>query len=98
MSGNVYQSAANTSKFTNIAELVNIKKVAVGYNHVLCIDSMRRVLSFGGNFCGQLGFPKDCESQSKPEMIPYFKRLNISVVDIGCGVYHSVVIGSNGAV
>eukprot|EP01084_Bolivina_argentea_P029228 54240_1 len=68
-------------------------------SHSLCLNSEGKVLSLGKNSDGQLGLGTcDDKNHIEPELIPLFIQLNIVVVDICCGTYHSVVLSNDGKV
>eukprot|EP01084_Bolivina_argentea_P016666 31161_1 len=109
MSGKVYgigyswKGANGTTnrlqKWNHIKQMINITKIATGYNHSLCLNSDGKVLSLGNNSWGQLGLgTDDYKKHIEAELIPLFIQLNVNVIDIACGSWHSVVLSNDGKV
>ncbi|KAL6070697.1 rho-related protein racA [Balamuthia mandrillaris] len=78
-----------------IRELVgiNIRQVACGDGHVLCLTDMGKVVGWGSNSCGQLGTGK---VSSTPQLTPTVLDLPFSFAYVACGASHSAIISDGG--
>lgn len=75
--------------------LANVTKVAAGGSHNLALDNLGQLRAWGYNGFGQLGDGSVADRKiSFPVAIPG----NPSIVDIGAGADHSVVVTSDGRV
>ncbi|CAG2172539.1 unnamed protein product, partial [Oppiella nova] len=72
-----------------------------GKDFVLAVNTDNNVIfSFGGNIEGQFGrhVDMDVNVYHKPDTILYFQTNNLSISQISCGYYHTIVLTSNGQV
>eukprot|EP00003_Mantamonas_plastica_P022910 TRINITY_DN3987_c0_g2_i2.p1 TRINITY_DN3987_c0_g2~~TRINITY_DN3987_c0_g2_i2.p1 ORF type:complete len:807 (-),score=257.15 TRINITY_DN3987_c0_g2_i2:23-2443(-) len=72
-----------------------IEKIACGFRHTLLLTEEGKVMSFGGNSFGQLG-ACGTKNQCYPSVIPTF--FDRKVIDIACGIQHSVAVTDDGVV
>lgn len=75
-----------------------IKTVAAGLWHTLCITTDGRVHAFGGNQFGQLGLgtgPDESETSAKLVEAPLFDDKN--VITVSCGARHSTILTEDGS-
>ena len=71
----------------------NIKMIACGANHSVCLSKEGEIYTFGLNRNGELG--RTVEKQGlKPEIIPNFRAKDAKL--IACGKSHSFLINRNG--
>lgn len=75
--------------------LANVTKVAAGGSHNLALDTLNQLRVWGYNGFGQLGDGTSVD-QSIPKLIAI--GAGLSVVDIGAGLDHSVVVTADGRV
>jgi len=83
----------------------NIIKIRTGSEHTLFLEDNGSVWCCGDNAFGQLGIGEEDddedevpESIDSPVQIEYFKRNQIIVVDIECGLYHNLAVDKKGHV
>lgn len=76
-----------------ILEQKLITHLAFGRAHVMALDKLGKVYSWGDSAHGCLGFG-DPKRRAVPSPIPYFENPNMNVVDIGCGDGFTVVIAT----
>ena len=68
--------------------------VAAGYNHALFLDEAGKLWGLGFNTSYQLGIAESRATLITPHPIP----LQMKIVAIACGDYHSVLLDENGFV
>lgn len=75
---------------------VDIREIACGANHVIAIDSKKRVFSWGFGGYGRLGHadPKD---EMVPRMIKFFDGPNRGSTAIAAGSTYSLAVSEHGA-
>ena len=72
-------------------------KIAAGSHHVMIINSVGHILSFGIGAQGQLGHGNH-KNVSQPSVIQYFISNDITALDVACTDASTVVIGNDGLV
>jgi regulator of chromosome condensation len=82
--------------FMKVPELKNITKIVCGLNHVLALDTMGRVWSWGAGQQCQLG--KRVVERTRASLTPREFGMGKGHVYIGVGSYHSFAIHGNGTV
>ena len=70
-------------------------QIACGYDHTLSIDDQERVWSWGRNNYGQLGHGHTNTTKEFPKIIQYLVNNNIRTIQVVCGRYHCLSLGSN---
>ena len=78
-----------------ISSLKDVEFIECGELNTFCKTSNNEIFCWGQNFHGELGLGnRDC--QKSP--IQNLDLLNLGVMDIKCGYYHTLVLASNGDV
>jgi len=91
----VFVEKARDGQVTPITD-VDVREITCGQNHVLIIDSKKRVFSWGFGGYGRLGHsdPKDV---MVPQMIQFFNGPNRGAVSIAAGSTYSLAVSEHGA-
>jgi hypothetical protein len=71
-----------------------IISVSCGFQHSLALTASNRVLGWGDNRCGQLGYEEE-EYFNEPILI---ETNNILIEKISCGPFHSILLSKDGVV
>ncbi|EFC36286.1 predicted protein [Naegleria gruberi] len=86
---------ANISKYVQGSEY--IVKIASGGHHTVLLTSLGRILSFGKNLDGQVGWKTELNhSNDIGEAKPLYKYTNEFAVDVCCGNNHTVILTNLG--
>ena len=99
--GNGSNTASNVPVLVNLSGVLagkTVISIAAGYYHSLALCSDGTVAAWGGNTAGQLGNNSNTDS-NVPVLVTLSGVLaGKSVLRIGAGVYHSLVLCSDGTV
>ena len=68
--------------------------MACGSDHNLALMSDGALFVWGAGALGQLGLGPNQKDTLQPTEILFFRNKHISIQQISCGQYHSVVIGN----
>eukprot|EP01102_Stenamoeba_stenopodia_P014748 TRINITY_DN493_c0_g1_i2.p1 TRINITY_DN493_c0_g1~~TRINITY_DN493_c0_g1_i2.p1 ORF type:complete len:1112 (+),score=366.40 TRINITY_DN493_c0_g1_i2:185-3520(+) len=81
---------------TSLLTGINVRHVACGALHTVCLTDAGKAIAFGDNSCGQLGVHPDVGSsyRTTPIIIAGIQALN--VVKVACGAYHTALITDTG--
>lgn len=85
----------------NIATLngKNICKLTAFSSHTLALTNDGRVYSWGSGKSLQLGYPNNASQiQTEPKLIASLIDLKVKVIDISCGMAHSLIVSDVGYV
>jgi alpha-tubulin suppressor-like RCC1 family protein len=74
-------------------DAVNVKRVAAGVEHSLCVDSLGRTWGWGANREGQLGLSGE-ESRLSPTILPGLS--SVEVTNVVAGNWHSFALDVSG--
>jgi len=77
-----------------VPALYNIKEVACGWKHTLCLSNDGRLFSFGDNKYGQLGLADPSPIQLTPRVVE--SLIDKNVTQISCGWNHSAALTTSG--
>jgi hypothetical protein len=86
--------------FIDLDENVELIKVANGFSHTLILTNEGRVYGFGTNMRGILGGKhlRVLANLARPELLSFKNIVDEFVIDIACGVFHSVFLTKSGNV
>jgi len=84
----------NRFSFTKLDFPSKLISVSSRFCHSLALCEDNRVLTWGNNSFLQLGIESDEEQQSTPQVISSLNQISICM--ISCGMFHSVILDSQG--
>lgn len=88
--GNNGRVNRNSPVRVQFSESLQIKKMVAGKHHSMVLTEEGYVYAFGADNQGQLGLRKKKKNVEVPTLVSYMTSR--TVVDIGCGSFHSVVL------
>ena len=88
--GNNGRVNRNSPVRVQFSETLQIKKMVAGKHHSMVLTEEGYVYAFGADNQGQLGLRKKKKNVEVPTLVSYMTSR--TVVDIGCGSFHSVVL------
>ncbi|KAL9648017.1 hypothetical protein ABK040_012318 [Willaertia magna] len=94
----VYSSSVQDVSYFLENEKFNIKKVACGCNHTIFLTNEHRVYGLGFNLYFQLGSPSEFKVKKPKEFNFSFKKENEYIIDVACGMNHSLFVSNLGNV
>jgi len=83
---------------TKLSSLSNIKSIASGVEHVVCLDFNGNVFTFGYNDFGQLGLDKIRSKKIRFTLTPQNVDIPPTTKQVACGAYFTVCISEKGNV
>ncbi|CAK4634491.1 unnamed protein product [Aphanomyces euteiches] len=73
---------------------INITKLSLGTSHSAAVDANGRVYVWGRGDKGELGLGDKVKEVHEPTLVDYLREVDI--VDISCGVHHTIAIDKQG--
>ncbi len=86
---------------SKLCDNVEIRSIATGKNHLICLSTSGRVLGLGCNRYGQCGFSDDCQTigslvRLEEIVLSEFTHESFFPVKVSCGYNHSCVLSDDG--